>query len=88
MELYGVDRVTIEDWRRNRWLKMIEVSTHSKYITEKDLLEWENSMKSNIKVKRLINQSVSEWIEVKGWYTFLKTFELNNVSVFPRWGFL
>ena len=32
MELYGVDRVTIEDWRRNRGLKMIEVSTHSKYI--------------------------------------------------------
>ena len=26
MELYGVDRVTIEDWRRNRGLKMIEVS--------------------------------------------------------------
>jgi len=60
MELYGVDRVTIEDWRRSRGLKMIEVSTHSKYITEKDLLEWENSMKGNIKVKRLINQSVSE----------------------------
>jgi hypothetical protein len=39
---------------------MIEVSTHSKYISEKDLLEWENSMKGNIKVKRLINQSVSE----------------------------
>ena len=36
MELYGVDRVTIEDWRRYRGLKMIEVSTHSKYITEKD----------------------------------------------------
>ena len=24
MELYGVDRVTIEDWRRNRGLKMIK----------------------------------------------------------------
>ena len=60
MKLYGVDRGTIEDWRRNRGLKMIEVSTHSKYITEKDLIEWENSMKGNIKVKRLINQSVSE----------------------------
>ena len=60
MELYGIDRVTIEDWRRSRGLKMIEVSTHSKYITEKDLLEWENSLKGNIKVKRLINQSVSE----------------------------
>ena len=60
MELYGVDRVTIEDWRRNRGLKMIEVSTHSKYITEKDLIEWENSLKESNKVKRLINKSVSE----------------------------
>jgi len=38
---------------------MIEVSTHSKYITEKDLLEWENSLKGDNKVKRLINKSVS-----------------------------
>ena len=45
MKLYGVDRITIEDWRRNRGLNMIEVSSHSKYITEKDLLEWENSLK-------------------------------------------
>ena len=60
MELYGVDRVTIQDWRRNRGLKMIEVSTHSKYITEKDLIEWENSLKESNKVQRLINQSVSE----------------------------
>lgn len=60
MELYGVDRVTIEDWRRNRGLKMIEVSTHSKYITEKDLLEWENSLKGRYLVKRLTNQTVSK----------------------------
>ena len=60
MELYGEDRVTIEDWRRSRGLKMIEVSTHSKYITEKDLLEWENSLKGDNKVKRVINKSVSE----------------------------
>ena len=60
MELYGVDRVAIEDWRRNRLLKMIEVSTHSKYITEKDLLEWENSLKGNYSVKKFNNQSVSK----------------------------
>jgi hypothetical protein len=60
MKLYGVDRVTIEDWRRNRGLKMIEVSTHSKYITEKDLLEWENSLKECSSVKRLNNQCVSK----------------------------
>ena len=45
MELHGVYRVNIEDWRRNRGLKMIEVSTHSKYIIEKDLLKWESSLK-------------------------------------------
>tara|TARA_B100001093_G_scaffold517520_1_gene599284 strand:- start:3289 stop:3408 length:120 start_codon:yes stop_codon:yes gene_type:complete len=39
---------------------MIEVSAHSKYIIEKDLLEWENSMKGNNPIKRLNNQSVSE----------------------------
>ena len=39
MELYVVDRETIKDWRRNRGLKIIEVSTHSKYIKEKDLIE-------------------------------------------------
>ena len=60
MKLYGVDRGTIEDWRRNRGLKMIEVSTHSKYITEKDLLEWEEGLKGIYSVNRLNNQSVSE----------------------------
>ena len=60
MELYGVDRVTIEEWKRNRGLKMIDVSTHSKYITEKDLLVWENSLKGNSLVKRLNNQSISK----------------------------
>ena len=45
MEIYGVDRVTIEDWRRSRGLKMIEVSSDSKYITEEELLKWESSLK-------------------------------------------
>ena len=60
MKLYGVDRGTIEDWRRNRGLKMIEVSTHSKYITEKDLLSWEEGLKRSYSIKRLNNQSVSK----------------------------
>ena len=50
MKLYGVDRITIEDWRRNRGLNMIEVSTHSKYITEKELLKWENSLQEDSSV--------------------------------------
>ena len=60
MEIYGVDRVTIEDWRRNRGLNMIEVSTHSKYITEEELLKWEEGLKGNFLVKGLNNQSVSK----------------------------
>ena len=51
MKLYGVNRVTIEDWKTNRGLKMIEVSTHSKYIKEKDLLEWEEGLKANYSSK-------------------------------------
>ena len=39
MKLYGVDRITIEDWRRNRGLNMIEVSSHSKYITERGVIK-------------------------------------------------
>ena len=50
MEIYGVDRITIEDWRRNRGLNMIEVSSHSKYITEEELLKWENSLKEDSSV--------------------------------------
>ena len=50
IKLYGVDRITIENWRRNRGLNMIEVSTHSKYITEKDLLKWESSLKEDSSV--------------------------------------
>ena len=60
IKLYGVDRITIENWRRNRGLNMIEVSTHSKYITEKDLLKWESSLKEDSSVQRFNNQSVSE----------------------------
>jgi len=48
MDLYGVDRVTIEDWRRNKGLNMIEVSSHSKYITREELLKWEDSLRNDI----------------------------------------
>ena len=48
MDLYGVDRVTIEDWRRNKGLKMIEVSPHSKYITKEELLKWEDSLRNDV----------------------------------------
>jgi hypothetical protein len=50
MDLYGVDRVTIEDWRRNKGLKMIEVSSHSKYITREELLKWEDSLRNDVSI--------------------------------------
>jgi len=43
-KLYNVDRTTIESWKRLYGLPIIEISSHSKFVREKDLLEWENSM--------------------------------------------
>ena len=44
MKIYGVDRVTIEEWRKNLGLPLIRISSHSKYIRKKDLIELENSL--------------------------------------------
>ena len=44
MKLYGVDRVTIEEWRKNLGLPLIRISSHTKYIRKKDLIEWENNL--------------------------------------------
>lgn len=46
-KLYGVDRTTIEIWRKNYGLPIIEISSHSKYIRKEDLIEWENRMIKN-----------------------------------------
>jgi hypothetical protein len=51
MKLYGVDRVTIEEWRRNYNLPLIVVSSHSKFIRKEDLISWENKlMESSVKI--------------------------------------
>ena len=47
MKLYGVDRVTIEEWRKNLGLPLIRISSHSKYIRKKDLIKWENNLIGN-----------------------------------------
>ena len=47
MKMYGVDRVTIEEWRKNLGLPLIRISSHSKYIRKKDLIEWENNLIGN-----------------------------------------
>ena len=43
--IFGVDRATIENWRKNYGLPIIEISSHSKYIRIDDLIEWENNHK-------------------------------------------
>ena len=46
MEMYNVDRSTIESWVRERGLPLIQISSHKKFIRLKDLVEWEdNSVK-------------------------------------------
>ena len=50
-KIYGVDRTTIEVWRKRYGLPIIEISSHSKYIRKDDLIEWENRMKTNFEVE-------------------------------------
>jgi len=50
-KMYGVDRTTIEVWRKRYGLPIIEISSHSKYIRREDLLKWEDKMKGKLKVE-------------------------------------
>ena len=45
LQMYGIDRVTFEIWRKRFKLPVIEISTHSKYVRKSDLIEWEDKMK-------------------------------------------
>jgi hypothetical protein len=51
IKMYGVNRTTIEDWRKKFGLPLIEISSHKKYIREEDLLRWEESMISILQIK-------------------------------------
>ena len=44
LKMYGIDRTTFELWVRERGLPVIEVSTHSKYVRETDLVDWEEGL--------------------------------------------
>lgn len=44
LKMYGIDRMTFEQWVKERGLPVIEVSTHSKYIRESDLIDWEEGL--------------------------------------------
>ena len=43
MKLYGVDISTIENWKENYGLSLIEISSHSKFVRSDELEEWENN---------------------------------------------
>jgi len=47
MKLYNISRYTLNDWIENRGLNLIEISSHSQYISKSDLTEWENKMKKD-----------------------------------------
>ena len=47
MKLYKISRYTLNDWIENRGLNLIEISSHSQYISKSDLTEWENKMKKD-----------------------------------------
>ncbi len=44
LKMYGISRITFNQWVKERGLPVIEVSTHSKFVRKSDLIEWENSM--------------------------------------------
>jgi hypothetical protein len=51
IKMYGVNRTTIEEWRKKFGLPMIEISSHKKYIRREDLLKWEDSMISILPIR-------------------------------------
>jgi hypothetical protein len=44
MKIYGVDRSTIENWRKNYGLPLITINSHSKFVRSNELEEWENNI--------------------------------------------
>jgi hypothetical protein len=45
IDRYKICRRTFENWMQNRGLPVVEVSSHSKFIKNTDLVKWENEMK-------------------------------------------
>ena len=43
-KLYGVTERTLNVWKREKNLPIIEISTQHKYIYKDDLIKWEKSL--------------------------------------------
>ena len=50
-KMYGVDRTTIEVWRRRYGLPIIEISSKKRYIRRDELIAWEDSLKDKLDVE-------------------------------------
>ena len=61
--IFGVDRATIENWRKNHGLPIIEISSHSKYIRVDDLIEWENKHKKMLITEQGVNTYIYTQID-------------------------
>jgi hypothetical protein len=47
MNIYNISRYTVLEWEKHKNLPLISISSHSKYIRKKDLVEWEDKMIKN-----------------------------------------
>ena len=47
MNMYNISRYTVLEWEKHKKLPLISITSHSKYIRKKDLIEWENNLKIN-----------------------------------------
>ena len=50
-KMYGVNRKTIETWRKEYGLPIIQIGTHKRYIRKEDLLSWEEKMMANSEIE-------------------------------------
>ena len=41
--MYGVTERTLNNWRRNKQLPIIEITPQQKWVYQEDLITWENS---------------------------------------------
>ena len=41
--MYGVTERTLNNWRRNKQLPIIEITPQQKWVYQEDLISWENS---------------------------------------------
>jgi len=46
--IYGVTERTLNNWRRNKQLPIIEITPQQKWVYQEDLMNWEISFKNSL----------------------------------------